>query len=640
LKKNTAGKWTVFAFDLTDNTAKTGDAANITANIYIDGSVNAVDDTNPTELAGGYYIFDVTAAETNGDHLIIHPDSTTSNIQVIGVPGAVWTDRTEALVEIIDPIVDSILEDTGTTLDGKIDTIDTNVDSILDDTGTSGVLLAATADSAALVDSIWDEPLTAATHNVATSAGRRLRGAGGDAIGGEVVVGTAPTTTVFDTDLTAANDVFNDQLFVMTSGSAAGQSKPIQDYANTSGVITLSEPLTVAPSDGDTFEIQPAHIHTLADTVDAMWDEPTAGHTTADTTGKALSDILVDTNATLDAKLDTIITDTNELQTDWVNGGRLDLILDAILADTAALDTDLTAVLADTNELQTDWVNGGRLDLLIDQILNDTNELQTDWVDGGRLDLLLDLASATNPTAADIADAVWDELTSGHTTAGTTGKALTDASSAGDPWSTALPGAYGSGTAGKILSDASTEITAILVDTGTTIPAALTTIDSIVDAILVDTGTDLPATLATILADTGELQTDWADGGRLDLLLDGATAPTAAQVADAVWDEPSAGHVTADTMGGDLATALAGLVSSVAGLGSVQNTITVTVNSVPKSGVDVWVTSDAAGTNVVAGTLVTDSNGQVIFWLDPGTYYVWQQLAGYNFTVPDTLVVT
>jgi hypothetical protein len=623
LKKNTAGKWTVFAFDLTDNTPKTGDAANITANIYIDGSVNAVDDTNPTELAGGYYIFDVTAAETNGDHLIIHPDSTTADIQVIGVPGAVWTDRTEALVEIIDPIVDAIL----------------------DDTGTSGVLLAATADSAALVDSIWDEPLTGATHNVSNSSGRRLRGASGDAVGGAVVVGTAPTTTVFDTDLTAADDVYNDQLLVMTSGTTAGQARPIQDYANTSGVITLAEPLTVAPSNTDTFEIHPAHIHTVADissaVADSVWDELIAGHAVAGSTGEVISDILTDTNATLDAKLDTIITDTNELQTDWVNGGRLDLILDAILADTAALDTDLTAVLADTNELQTDWVNGGRLDLLIDQILNDTNELQTDWVDGGRLDLLLDLAAATNPTAAAIADAVWDELTADHQTAATTGKALTDASSAGDPWSTALPGAYGAGTAGKMLSDAAVEVTAILVDTGTTIPASIATIDTNVDAILVDTGTTLPATLASILADTGELQTDWVDGGRLDLILDSVAAPaSAAAIADAVWDEVSSGHVGAGTMGGDLASALAGLTSSVAGLGSVENTITVTVNSVPKSGVDVWVTSDVAGTTVVAGTLVTDSNGEVVFWLDPGTYYVWQQLAGYNFTVPDTLTVT
>jgi hypothetical protein len=52
-----------------------------------------------------------------------------------------------------------------------------------------------------------------------------------------------------------------------------------------------------------------------------------------------------------------------------------------------------------------------------------------------------------------LVDLIWDEPTSGHTTAGTTGKALTDAGSAGDPWATALPGAYGAGTAGKIVGD-------------------------------------------------------------------------------------------------------------------------------------------------------------------------------------------
>lgn len=63
-------------------------------------------------------------------------------------------------------------------------------------------------------------------------------------------------------------------------------------------------------------------------------------------------------------------------------------------------------------------------------------------------------ASALATDAVDeIVDAVWDEATAGHATAGTTGKALTDAGSAGDPWATALPGAYGAGTAGKIVGD-------------------------------------------------------------------------------------------------------------------------------------------------------------------------------------------
>lgn len=50
-------------------------------------------------------------------------------------------------------------------------------------------------------------------------------------------------------------------------------------------------------------------------------------------------------------------------------------------------------------------------------------------------------------------DDVWDEATSGHSTAGTTGKALTDAASAGDPLATACPGGYAAGTVGEVLCD-------------------------------------------------------------------------------------------------------------------------------------------------------------------------------------------
>lgn len=93
MQKNVAGqKWAVFAFDRTDNTPKTGDAAAITANLRIDGAAaNAVDDVHPTELENGYYIFDITQAESNGNNILICPASSTANIQVVGVPGALWT---------------------------------------------------------------------------------------------------------------------------------------------------------------------------------------------------------------------------------------------------------------------------------------------------------------------------------------------------------------------------------------------------------------------------------------------------------------------------------------------------------------------------------------------------------------------
>jgi hypothetical protein len=44
----------------------------------------------------------------------------------------------------------------------------------------------------------------------------------------------------------------------------------------------------------------------------------------------------------------------------------------AVGLGSANLDTQLAAIVADTNELQVDWTDGGRLDLILDSILVDT----------------------------------------------------------------------------------------------------------------------------------------------------------------------------------------------------------------------------------------------------------------------------
>jgi hypothetical protein len=108
-------------------------------------------------------------------------------------------------------------------------------------------------------------------------------------------------------------------------------------------------------------------------------------------------------------------------------------------------------------------------------------------------------------------DKIWDEdVDAAHQTAGTAGKKLDDAGAAADPWATALPGAYGAGTAGKIVGD--------------NVNAPIATVDTVVDAIkaVTDLLPDAGALndLAAILADSNELQGDWTNGGRLDLLLD------------------------------------------------------------------------------------------------------------------------
>jgi hypothetical protein len=127
-------------------------------------------------------------------------------------------------------------------------------------------------------------------------------------------------------------------------------------------------------------------------------------------------------------------------------------------------------------------------------------------------------------------------------------EALAAAGTAGDPWTTVLPGAYGAGTAGKIIGDN--------LNATVSSRASQTSVDTIDDF--------LDTEVAAILADTNELQTDWTNGGRLDLLVDAIKAktdnlpaapaatgdiPTAAAVADAVWDEDATAHQTQGTFG-------------------------------------------------------------------------------------------
>lgn len=81
------------------------------------------------------------------------------------------------------------------------------------------------------------------------------------------------------------------------------------------------------------------------------------------------------------------------------------------------------------------------------------------------------------------------------------------------------------------------------------------------------------------------------------------------------------------------------------GAGSVSWPVIVTTNDgvTPIEGVAVWVTTDIAGTNVIAGTLYTDAlgriNGTVGFMLDPGGYYLWFQRSGWSFANPTAITV-
>jgi hypothetical protein len=203
--------------------------------------------------------------------------------------------------------------------------------------------------------------------------------------------------------------------------------------------------------------------------------------------------------AAVKAETASIVADTNELQTDWANGGRLDLILDARASQTSVdtiddlLDTEVAALTTELAKVPKSdgtatWnatalasiqseandalvaydpptkaeLDAAVANVSVDEIqataladLFNTDSLTTyaSAVAGSVVKEIADNAGGAALTEAGIADAVWDELIAGHAGVGSTGAALSAAGSAGDPWSTALPGAYGAGTAGKIIGD-------------------------------------------------------------------------------------------------------------------------------------------------------------------------------------------
>jgi hypothetical protein len=64
----------------------------------------------------------------------------------------------------------------------------------------------------------------------------------------------------------------------------------------------------------------------------------------------------------------------------------------------------------------------------------------------------LTAAGLASDAVTEVVNGVWNEPTSGHTTAGTTGKALIDSGAAGNPWSTDLSTGYSGTQAGSILN--------------------------------------------------------------------------------------------------------------------------------------------------------------------------------------------
>lgn len=242
--------------------------------------------------------------------------------------------------------------------------------------------------------------------------------------------------------------------------------------------------------------------------VDDIWDETLAGHVTADTTGLLLNDW--QDAGRLDAILDTIAADVVNIDgivpsaagdAMTLTAAAVDLIWDELMAGHVTVDS--------AGEVMNDWQNGGRLDNILDARMAEASIDTT----GGAVDLVTTTTTATNLTtnndktgyalSASGVDDIWDETLAGHVTADTTGLLLNE-------W-------QDGGRLDLILD-------IIAVDTTTDIPALIATVQADLDTI---TGADGVILLSGTQTSIDAIETDTAS------LNDGAIAEIAQGVPSA-----------------------------------------------------------------------------------------------------------
>lgn len=117
------------------------------------------------------------------------------------------------------------------------------------------------ADIAGVPSDVWDEILTGATHNIPTSAGRRVREIGAFAIhSGTAQAGNSHSITLAATASpsdAAYNGIYNRNLIVLTDNAGVGQTRTIVDYDAVTKVVVVDRDWRISPDATTEYQITP-----------------------------------------------------------------------------------------------------------------------------------------------------------------------------------------------------------------------------------------------------------------------------------------------------------------------------------------------------------------------------------------------
>ncbi len=230
---------------------------------------------------------------------------------------------------------------------------------------------------------VWDEILTGATHNIATSAGRRLRELAefGQLTSGLAQAGAATTITLAAGE-SAIDDFFNFALIGINGGTGENQIRIIVDYDGTTKIATLDRAWLVNPNATSEYVI-------------------------------GLNAAAVVTADTLNVIRDAIVNDATRFPGASITEARLAEL------DAGNIPTDLANIQADTDDIQArlpaSLTGGGRMRSHVeafDAAVIDAAAIATDAIDADALaaDAVAEIQSGLATAASIVALplAVWD----------------------------------------------------------------------------------------------------------------------------------------------------------------------------------------------------------------------------------------
>lgn len=350
MKKNVASQTVCFEMlSTTDGSAVTSG----TPTVYVtgDGGTQGTGTGTSTHEGNGCWSYVPTQSETNYDHIAFTMVLTGAFNQTVNVyttypqtvdnntilaNGTYGLSALKTLIDTIAGIVDNILVDTGTTLDGKINTIDTVVDAIKAVTD----LLPDSGALTTLISHLTD--IKGATFSGTTDSLEAIRDRG-DAAWLTGAGGSAPTVTEIRTEM----DTNSTQLAAIledTGTTIPGTLSTIAGYVDTevAAIKAKTDNLPIDPADQSAVEaaITAAHSTTdgLVSTVDTVVDGIQTDLSNG-TDGLGALKTLIDT-------IDTVVDAIKSVTDNLPDSGALSSL--ATAASLATVDGNVDSILEDT----------------------------------------------------------------------------------------------------------------------------------------------------------------------------------------------------------------------------------------------------------------------------------------------------